>query len=415
MSKLAIKGGNKIVNIKPPHYRWPVITQATEESVLSQLKKSISIYNRSGIIEELEEKFKKYYNRKYALLTNSGTTALYSMYIAAGLKEGNEVICPTYTFFATVTPLFFTGAIPILVDCDESGNINPNKIEEKITEKTKAIVVTHMWGIPCEMEEIEKIAREYNLLLFEDASHAHGAKYKDRKVGTFGDVSVFSLQAQKLIPAGEGGVLLTNNEEIYYRALLLGHYNKRCKQEIPSAYELYRYSTTGMGLKLRIHPLAAAIASKQFENLEKVLRGKRKNAKYILEKISEFTCLRPPQFKDYMEPSWYAFVFHYLSEKLYNIPIDKFYEALKAEGCEELDRPNSTCPVNYHPLFQNPGELFTQYKGKIKYKRGDFPTAEKFHETSLKLPVWHEDSDKEIIDLYLRALEKVTQNYKELI
>ena len=415
MSKLAIKGGNKTIKVKYPHYRWPVITKTTEKAVLSQLKKSISIYDRSGIIKELEDKFRKYYNRKYALLTNSGTTALYSMYMAADLKNGDEIICPAYTFFATVTPLFFTDAVPVLVDCDESGNIDPNKIEEKITEKTKAIVVTHMWGIPCEMGKIEKIAREYELLLFEDASHAHGAKYRSRKVGTFGNAAVFSLQAQKLVPAGEGGVLLTDDEEIYYTALLLGHYNKRCKQEIPQTQKFYKYSTTGMGLKLRIHPLAAAIANEQFENLEKILRGKRKNAKYMLKKISEFPCLKPPHFKNYMEPSWYAFVFHYLSERLHNISIERFYEALRAEGCEELDRPGSTCPLNYHPLFQNPEKLFPQYKGKVNYKFGDFPYAERFHETSLKLPVWHEDSDKEIIDSYLKAIEKVVENYEELI
>jgi dTDP-4-amino-4,6-dideoxygalactose transaminase len=140
------------------------------------------------------------------------------------------------------------------------------EIEKKITDKTKAIVVTHMWGIPCDMDAITVIAKKHNLRLLEDCSHAHGAKFNEQKVGTFGDAAVWSLQGQKTVTGGEGGILLTDDGEIHTRALLLGQYNKRCKQEIPRDHPLYQYALTGFGLKLRAHPLAIAMADQQFDH-----------------------------------------------------------------------------------------------------------------------------------------------------
>ncbi|MEI6371743.1 MAG: DegT/DnrJ/EryC1/StrS family aminotransferase [Nostocales cyanobacterium ELA608] len=412
---LAINGGQKTIKFDNSHYIYPVITENTKQAVLKQLDESISIYNRSGIIEELEDKFANYHNRKYALLTNSGTAAIHSMFVGANFQEGDEVICPAYTFFATVTPLFFTGAIPVLVDCNKDGNIDPQAIKKKITSKTKAIIVTHMWGIPCEMDAILEIAHQYNLLIFEDASHAHGATYKGKKVGSFGDASAFSLQGQKTISGGEGGILLTDNEEIFSRALLLGHYNKRCKEEIPKTNYLSEFATTGMGLKLRIHPLAAAIANEQFDILENILLGRRKMAEKMIDEMSALPGIRVPNFPDYVQPTWYAYVMQYQPEELSGISVQKFYEALVAEGCQELDRPGATCPLNYHSLFQHPDILFPGYKNKFSYCKGDFPKAERFHEYALKLPVWHNQNDENVVDLYLEAFKKVIINYKELL
>lgn len=414
-SKLAINGGEKAVNINRPHYIWPPITEKTRKAVLRQLSDSISIYDKSGIIKNLEDKFAQYHGKKHALLTNSGTSALYSMFVGADLKEGDEVICPAYTFYATVTPLFFTGAIPVLADSRDDGNVDPQDIERKITENTKAIIVTHMWGMPCDMDSIVKIAKQYNLMLFEDASHAHGATYKKRKIGTFGEASAFSLQAQKTLTGGEGGVLLTDNDEIFYRALLLGHYNKRCKKEIPEDHPLHQYAVTGMGLKLRIHPIAAAIADEQFDNLETILEGRRKIANRMIKELKDLSMIEVPNVSEDVEPSWYAFIMQYKPEELEGLPIEKFYKALQAEGCTELDRPGSTCPLNYHTLFQKPELLFPRYKGRISYRIGDFPTAERFHEHSLKLPVWHDPKDEEIVDAYIEAFKKVAENYKELL
>ena len=258
--ELAINGGLKTVPTEQQHYVWPPITERTRDAVLGQLEDQISLYNRSNIVARLEDKFMAYHGKRHALLTNSGTIALYSMYVGAGFKEGDEVICPAYTFFATATPLFHMGVVPVLADSDATGNISARAIEEKITDRTKGIVVTHMWGLPCDMDAIMDVANKYGIPVFEDGSHAHGAVYRGRKVGTFGEAAAFSLQGKKTVTAGEGGIIVTDNDDIYYRAVLFGHFNKRCLQEIPEGHELSRFSITGMGLNLRIHPIAAAIA-----------------------------------------------------------------------------------------------------------------------------------------------------------
>lgn len=414
-NKLAINGGCKTINSAQNHFVWPPITNKTREIVLQQLDDSISIYNRSGIIEKLENQFCDYHEKRYSLLTNSGTTALLSMFVGADLKEGDEIICPAYTFYATISPIFFTGAVPVLAECGKDGNIDPVSVEEKITDKTKAIIVTHMWGMPCKMQELTEIAEKYGLLLFEDVSHAHGATYNGRKVGSFGHASAFSLQGQKTVTGGEGGILLTDIDEIFYRALLLGHYNKRCKAEIPKEFSLSDFAVTGMGLKLRIHPIAAAIASQQFNELETVLVGRQKFAELLSKDLGQLPGINVPEIPDNIRHTWYAFMMQYDSQKLDGLSIDRFYEAVLAEGCKELDRPGSTCPLNYHPLFQNPGALFPKYLKKVSYQKGEFPVAEKFHENSLKLPVWHDPIDEEIVKLYIQAFTKVVENYKELL
>ena len=417
-SKLAILGGPKIIKKKPPHFIWPPISKQIEHSVIKQLHETISIYNKSGIFKDFEEAFAKYHKKKYALLCSSGTLAIHSMFVAAGFKEGDEVICPAYTFFATVTPLLFTGAKPILCDIDENGNIDPQEIRKKITPRTKGVIITHMWGIPCKMDGIVKICKENKLLLLEDCSHAHGAKYKGKIVGSFGNLAAWSLQGPKIVSGGEGGILVTNNEEFYYRALLLGHYNKRCKQEIPKNHPLYKYVVTGMGLKYRAHPLAISVAYEVFKNLNKYLRIKRLFADKIVKELKNLPgiFLSPAFFDSNIKPSWYGFVFQYKTEELENLPIEKFFDALQAEGLSEVDRPGSTCPLNLLPLFQNPSELFPIYrKNYFSYKPGDFPKAEKFYQNAIKLPVWASRNDYRFVKSYILGIKKVIRNYCNLL
>lgn len=414
-SKLALLGGPKTIAKPGPHFPWPVITLSVEKAVKKQLYESVSIYDRSGIIAQFEDAFAKYHGRKFALLISSGTAAIHSMFVGAGLEPGDEIICPAYTFYATVTPLFHVGAIPVLCDADETGNIDVSKIESLITAKTKGIIVTHMWGIPCKMDQILSLCRKYRLLLFEDVSHAHGARYENKLAGTWGDIAAWSLQGQKIITGGEGGILLTDNEEIYYRALLFGHYNKRCKQEIPRDHPLAKFSITGMGLKLRIHPLAAAIAKEQFGHLDDWITQKQEYVKLISDHLKKLAGIHPPKQYNNSQPSWYAYVFQYHEEELGGLPVEKFFAALQAEGCSDIDRPGSTCPLNLLPLFQNPSQLFPSYAGKLNYKPGEFPVAESFFQRAIKLPVWCFPSDREIVNDYIEAIEKVVKYHKDLL
>ena len=412
-NKLAINGGQKTIKNEKEHYTWPNITEKTEKAVYNQLNKEISIYTRSGIIEEFETSLSSYFKINHCLLTNSGTSALHSMFVGANIQKDDEIICPVYTHFATVTPLFQIGAIPILVDCDESGNIDVNEIEKNITPKTKGVVVTHMWGIPCNMDTILIIAKKHNLMVFEDASHAVGATYKQKKVGTFGYSSAFSLQAKKAVTGGEGGVFLTKNTNAYYRALLLGQ-PRRSEVEIPKNHSLHEYTLTGMGLKYRIHPLAAVIANEQFNNLENLLAGRRRVAKILKKGLGQLPGIKFPIIQKNVEPSWYSFVIQYESSELGGLSISKFNDALKAEGCKEASRNIFTPPLTHFQLFQNPGKLFHEYSGKFAYAKESFPNAEKFYNNAIKLPGWYNPKN-EFINLYIKAFKKVVDNYKELL
>lgn len=413
-SKLAILGGSPLLG-DGPHYIWPLIGAATESAVLGQLHEDVAIYGRYGVFERFENAWGAYHGRRRNLLVNSGTNALYSMFVGCRLKAGDEVICPAYTFYATAAPLFHTGALPVLCESDSSGNIDPARVEELITSRTRAVVVTHMWGIPCRMDALREICDKHGLFLLEDASHAHGATYQGKLVGTVGDAAAWSLGGQKIVTGGEGGILSTDNEEIHSRAVMLGHYNKRCYGEMPADHPLRVYALTGMGLKFRASPMNTAMALEQFGHLGDWLAQKRIFAERITRRIAGLPGLLPPVVPDQAQPSWYSYVFQYDQDALSGLPIERFFEALSAEGCRELNRPTSTCPLNWLPLFQEPGGLFGSYGPGKRYSQGQFPVAERFAAGAITMPVWARPEDTAIVDGYLDAIEKVISGHKDLL
>lgn len=235
---LALHGGPAILDRPFPHVPWPPITETTVAAVTRQLRTAVSVPDRSGVIAELENRLADYFGVRHAVLTSSGTAALHSAYAALGLHDGHEVIAPAYTFHATVSPLFHVRAAPVLVDCDEHGNLDPDAVESAITPHTRAIAVTHLWGMPAQIQRLRALADTYGLALVEDGSHATGATVAERKMGAFGNVAAFSMNGPKPLSAGEGGFVLTDDDEVYYRVLLHGHYNQRCRTEIPAEHPL---------------------------------------------------------------------------------------------------------------------------------------------------------------------------------
>lgn len=408
--KLAILGGPKTMMSDEPHYTWPRITETVKQTIMTQLEKGvISIYDRSDIFAQFEDTFVKYLGSQqpFALVQNSGTTALWSMYEGAGLGYHDEVIVPTYSFYGTYSPLMWTGATPIFCDAGTDGNIDPHKIEMLITPRTKAVVVTHMWGVPCDMPRISAICKQHGLLLFEDCSHAHGATIAGQKLGTFGDAAAWSLQGQKIISGGEGGIMLTRNPEIFYRALLLGQYNKRCKQQIAVDHPLYSYSLTGFGLKLRAHPLAIAMAHEQLSHLDEWIAQKQIYATMFSQALSKYPFITVPEYVG--QPAWYAYVLQYDAGKA-GVPIDLFERALKAEGLLEVDRPNSTRPNHSLPLFTNPHSALPQiYEEEAIRPQGAFPGADRFFEQAIKFPVWAFPDEEHIVCSYIEGIVKVAE------
>jgi len=411
--QLAILGGPMTISPNEAKFNWPRITTDLEMAVTKQLHKSISIYDHSGILKEFEDDFSNYHERKMGLLFNSGTSAIYAMYKGIELGPGDEVICPTYTFFATVSPLMSTGARPIFCDCRMDGNIDPAEIIRKITPKTRAVMVTHMWGIPCDMDIIQNICLQNNLVLLEDCSHAHGASFNGKKVGTFGAAAAWSLQGQKIITGGEGGILLTDSDNIYYRALSLGHYNKRCHQEIPTDHPLSVFAQTGFGQKFRAHPLAIAIARQQFGHLDEWIKQKSIFAGNILDELKKCSFLSMPVCSG-VQPSWYALVMLFNEKAAHGVKLGKFIETLHAEGLVEVDLPRSTGPIHGLPLFRSPEQVFPELYQYEPVEAAMFDNADKFYNTAIKIPVWAFSDDDAIVNAYIKGFKKVinvVENY----
>jgi perosamine synthetase len=378
-------GEDESMNLDPPHFVWPPIDDAIEKAVVAQLHESVSIWDGGGIFAEFESRFAELHGRAHGCLFSSGTSALHAAYVALDLRPGDEVICPAYTFWATVTPLLWTGAVPVLCDSDEEGNLDVDQVAALITGRTKAVVVTHLWGVPAQVERLRLLCADAGLRLLEDCSHAHGATTGGRTVGTFGDIAVWSLQGHKTVNGGEGGILVCDDPEFFYRGLLFGHGGGRCLRELPPDHPLHEFAVTGAGLKQRAHPLAVAIAANLLERLPSILAGRQRVADMWTEAVAAFPSVRVPARGD-RTFSWYALPL-VLADRDAR---DRALHLLRVAGVVEANAPGSTGPLNLHPLFQSPAPFLggTPLTPGLGYRPGMFPIAESLYDRTVVVPVF---------------------------
>jgi dTDP-4-amino-4,6-dideoxygalactose transaminase len=416
---LALLGGAPAITIPRPHEIWPPAAQPDELEELSRQRNiDISIKGRSGPIKEFEELFQKFLNDevRYIVSFNSGTSALLAGYFALGIGEGDEVIGPCLTFHAALSPLYLLRATPILVDIDvKTRCIDPDRIEAAITERTKAITVVHQWGHPADMDTILRIAHKYNLKVLEDCSHAHGSKYKGRLCGTFGDVAIFSLQANKAIFAGEGGILATNSALYHDRATLLGHYRDRSRDEVIDS-ELQKYWVTGFGLKLRLPPFNAIIAKHSLRRFPIIKEGRHKCLRYFIEKLAEVDYIEAPYIADTVDMgAWYGFKPLYKKERLGNLSRTELIRVLRAEGME-VGVPSGPLLAT-QPLYSEEKELMLpDRKNRRTSYAADYPAGLQVQAEALSLPTFYEwEQHKEIIDQYIRAFQKIGAQRESLL
>ena len=233
-------------------------------------------------VSTLEKEFASYCMSDYALATTSGTSALLVSIIALGLKPGDEIIVPAYTFVATYSACIFAGLVPVLAEIDESLSIDPADIESKITPRTKAIMPVHMLGNPCDMDRIMAIAGKHNLLVLEDSCQAVGASYKSKKVGTIGNMGAFSLNIFKTINSGDGGLVVTNNQELYETAF--GVHDQGHK---PGRFGVEVGTRSVLGLNFRLNEITAAVALAQLNKLDRIVEKLRENRSKFKKLISE--------------------------------------------------------------------------------------------------------------------------------
>lgn len=249
--------------------------------------------------EEFEKRIKEYLDTKYCLTFNSGGSALHALMLAYKFKYDNEIIVPSFTFIGTAYAPLYIGTKPVFADIDsETFGLDPEDVKERITSKTKAIMPIHYGGMPCKIEELRKIAEEYNLILIEDAAESFGAKFKDKHVGTFGDSSIFSFCQNKIFTTSEGGCVATNNKKIYKRLKLVVSYgrittgdNFTSSSDIDYVMPSYNW---------RLSTILAALGISQLKKVDKLIAMRRRNAKYLNVQLGKIEKIKTPNApKDY--------------------------------------------------------------------------------------------------------------------
>ncbi len=406
MSKesLAMDGGPKAVTVDQDEMlRWPIFTAEDEQAVLRVIRDGdLSTHH---VARELEEDYANYFGMKYALSLCNGTLGLLSAFYALGLKPYDEVIVPSATWWASAVPLLWLGAIPIFAESEaERGGLDPEDVRKKINNRTKAIVVVHLWGMPSKMTELLAISKEFGIPIVEDASHAHGAIWRGQKCGTLGDISVFSLQGHKLAPAGEGGILLTNNREYFEQAALLGDIMRVLELDP----EKRRFAGTTFGIKTRIASMSAAIARVQFRHLDVRNEERNRNIEYLSRKLEQL------DFETFLAPAHIQRVyFEFLIRprgRLESVNIDSLIAALQAEGC-------IVAPCRYPLLHQQPlfteghfAELARLSPDQVpKYLATDLPRTARLNARMIRLPSFPRASE-ELLNQYVSAFRKVVES-----
>ncbi len=305
----------------------PVCEPFLDGNELEYVKEAISstwISSGGKYIKDFEQKFPEYISVNYGTVTTSGTTALHLALRAIGVSEGDEVIIPAFTMIASAFSVCFCGAKPVFVDCDrETWNINPDLIEEKITSKTKAIMVVHIYGHPCNMAPILNIAKKHNLLIIEDAAEGMGSLYKGEKCGSLGDIACFSFFANKMITCGEGGIVVTDNQKFY----------DNCRYFKNLCFPLDKprvFSHDDIGFNYRMTNVHAAIVLAQLEKIDTYVKLRREHAKLYNERLKDVNGITLPCEKEWALNSYW--MYSILIEDGFKLNRDQLMQALKEEG-----------------------------------------------------------------------------------
>ncbi|MCM8805477.1 MAG: DegT/DnrJ/EryC1/StrS family aminotransferase [Candidatus Omnitrophica bacterium] len=424
MGILAINGGKKAVQKTPKTSEIFNSMVDEQETLVRQLLRKREI-SASSVVEELEKNFAQYTGTKYAIAMNNGTATLHSAFFSVIKEPGDEIITSVHTWHLGVTPIICAGGIPVFCDIEPlTLNIDPSKIEQKITSKTRAICVTHVYGHPADMDSINNIAKKYNLAVIEDASHSHGAAYKGIPTGKLGDIGCFSLQGSKLMTGGEAGILVTDHTKFYESCIMLGHYERVSK--LSSKYDKYKANENipfmNLGYKYRIHPFAAAMALIELKYLEERNSLQMKNCSYINRGLASIEGFDGAYVAPYVtKHAWLNYLIRFYPEQFDGIPREKIIEALRAEGVDAAKGRPGYIPLVRQPLL-NERENSPAYaiwyhflKNHPEYKIEDYPVAEKVLFERIAIPSLRDiEYDVEYLEQILDAFRKISKHRKEL-
>ena len=425
-SNLAINGGPQAVRSDPGDmFRWPIITNEDEEAMLPELRAG----NMSGVnvTLEFEEEVTSWFGVDYALATNTDSAALHSAMFACGVGVGDEVICPSVSHWRSALPALNLGATVVFAEIDPvTLTIDPEDIERKITDKTRAIVAVHYGGHPADMDPIMEVANARGVKVIEDLSYAHGGLYKGRMLGTIGHVGSMSLESNKALAAGEGGLLLTNDQKIHERAVVLGHFERsgRDADQIHDP-DMLRFAGVGLGgFKYRMHQLSSAVGRVQLKHYRERMEEIQKAMNHfwdLLDEVPGLKAHRPPEGSGSTMGGWNSPVAIYVPEELNGLSIGKFCEAVRAEGVETSPVGGSTDPLlHLHPVL-NDADVYGHGKptrlahtdNDVRQPEGSLPTSEALPERVFSIP-WFTRYQPKLIEEYAEAFRKVAANANEL-
>lgn len=333
---LAIHGGTPVRS--RPWPQWPIFDETEEHAILDVLRSGKWWSVEGTKVREFEDAFARFHDAQFAVCVTNGTAALEVALRAAHIGCGDEVIVPPYTFIATATAVLAVGATPVFVDVEEESlNIDPAKIEEAITPRTRAVIPVHIAGCPADMDGVLEVARKHNLLVIEDAAQAHAAEWKGTKVGAIGDMGCFSFQASKNLNAGEGGAVITNDP----------HW----ADQIWSVHNVGRvrggrwYEHHVLGGNFRMTEFQAAILLCQLRRLPEQTERRTRNAQKLTELLSQIPGIRPPRPDPRVtRHAYHLYIFRYNKEAFGGRPREEFLRALNAEGVP--------CSAGYVPLYK---------------------------------------------------------------
>ncbi len=397
MEKLAINGGYPVRSSKI-YYGKQWVDEDDIEAVNATLRSDFITCGPKVL--EMEQNLCSYTGAKYAVAVSNGTAALHCACMAAGIGPGDEVITTPITFAASANCALYCGATPVFADINpETYNIDPASIREKITDKTKAVVAVDFTGQVVEVEEIRKICDEYNLIFIEDAAHSIGSKYNGKQVGSLADMTTLSFHPVKTVTGGEGGAILTNNEE-FYHSLMLSRTHGITHDEAEMSVEpegIWYYEQVMLGYNYRITDFQAALITSQMNKLDHfVARRKEIVARYnaAFAKVPEIIVQKEiPQ----ADTCRHLYILQLDLDKL-KCTRREFFDAMSAENVQPQ--------IHYIPVYWFP------YYQSLGFEKGLCPKAEKLYSRILSIPLYPRMTDKDVEDV-IHAVKKVVENYKK--
>ncbi len=364
---LAINGGPKTIDKTFP---WPVFDESDVQAV-TEIAKSGSWGNPEGggVVEKFEKEFAAFCGTKYALACASGSVALRLSLIASGVRPGDEVIIPPYTFIATASIVVEANCVPVFADIDpETYNLDPVAVEKAITPRTKAIIPVHFGGQACDMDALMEIANKHGLTVIEDACHAHGGEYKGKKLGSIGHTGCFSFQSSKNLTSGEGGMVITNDEGLYNMINSLRNVGRVAGGQW--------YEHHYLGCNYRMTQFQAAILSEQFKRLDEQTRRRDENGRYLIELLQEIDGIEPLT-RGHGETlhTYHIFIFKYDKSKFNGLSKREFAEMLAAEGVPSfMGYPE---PLYRQEVFQKKNFMCYAIPENVDYTNVHCPVTER--------------------------------------